>query len=307
MPDKHAMPYDRSLAARARWQNPEYRARTLAALSAPEVVAKKVASLRAAKAETSNETRMRLSEAARRRWNKLSYRRNRVGIARQLTDEERERARQQCLVTMQTPDVRERRQQSCAQAMVRRAKRQLAILTTLEAEIGLTRDCRDIGLLRRVLDQGVYRDHLARYLSIPTTTLRDWIKCGCKPRARRLALALGTLASLVQLAYAAPPPPGTEDYDVLMPYASEIANAHEDDYKEWRCCDIADGTLVDVKTVGNVYFVSPRVDRIPYAHPGTWYEVRPETVLHKWRNPTGEPIAWFFNGTVRCFAPPIGG
>ena len=63
------------------------------------------------------------------------------------------------------------------------------------------------------------------------------------------------LALLPSIAFAAPPPKGSEEYVIMHPHGDWIATQH--DRKGRWCCQISDGALVNVRTHGDDYQVSP--------------------------------------------------
>lgn len=103
-------------------------------------------------------------------------------------------------------------------------------------------------------------------------------------------------------AWANPPPPDSEDAKVLSGYRAWVESQNTQD--GYLCCSIADGRLVDARIKDGHWQVR--------FHPGNdigaptdWVVVDENAVLRK-PNPTGYPIAWWFLGQVRCFAPPSG-
>lgn len=98
---------------------------------------------------------------------------------------------------------------------------------------------------------------------------------------------------------AAPPPEGSEDWEIMHPYADWIQ--HQNGAQGW-CCDVADGRPVDARMSQNhwqVRLLHP--ETLPNA-PAGWVDVPDNALLHG-RNPIGFPIAWFYHGAVRCFIP----
>lgn len=141
----------------------------------------------------------------------------------------------------------------------------------------------------------------------------------------RLALVLSLLPTL---AFAAPPPVGSDDWNGMAPFRSWIAGQH-DAIGRW-CRDIGGGRPVEaVISAGN-----PVADEAPHTGPETqpmqsgrviieprwwvhvtqahfpdepdrWMPVPDEKVTRN-ANPTGMPILWLYQGRVQCFAPPNG-
>ena len=124
----------------------------------------------------------------------------------------------------------------------------------------------------------------------------------------------GVLVLLAVPALAAPPPTDSEDYQALHPYSKWIEGVQTPD-KHSVCCNEADGRTVDYRTQGERYQIKfrhpesltapswPGADSHP--PPDGWIDVPPEAVL-RIENPTGESIAWWWNGVVRCFLPASG-
>ncbi len=126
------------------------------------------------------------------------------------------------------------------------------------------------------------------------------------PVATAMAMAL-----LVRAADAAPPPPDSEDGQIMAPYQSWIisrADRHNN-----ACCDIGDGrpveadmvTVVDEDDVKRTHWRA----HVTPAHfpdqPDHWVVVPDEKIVPG-ANPTGSPILWLYKGLVQCFAPPAG-
>jgi hypothetical protein len=115
----------------------------------------------------------------------------------------------------------------------------------------------------------------------------------------KLAATLWLLLGLT--AMAAPPPVGSDDYEIMHDYATWIEHQHTADGR-W-CCTVADGRPVAARIKGDhwqVFISSRQFDQAPNA----WVDVPADRVIRA-ANPVGVPIAWFFR-TVLCFAPPGG-
>jgi hypothetical protein len=111
-----------------------------------------------------------------------------------------------------------------------------------------------------------------------------------------MLLLTAFLSSAVQ---AAPPPEGSEDWEIMRPYADWIQ--HQNGPMGW-CCDVADGRPVDARMTESHWQVRLlHSEALPNAPPG-WVDVPDDALLHG-QNPTGFPIAWFYHGGVRCFIP----
>jgi hypothetical protein len=117
------------------------------------------------------------------------------------------------------------------------------------------------------------------------------------------ALLAAALALLPAIAVGNPPPPGSEDAQLLGPYGQAIHDAQRPE--GGRCCDVPDGTAVDARIAGDHWEVKFRNARFPDAPKG-WTPVPDGAVLRSWSNPTGEAIVWWYFGSIRCFAPASG-
>ncbi len=127
------------------------------------------------------------------------------------------------------------------------------------------------------------------------------------PRARTATLAAPAFALVAALgiahaAHAAPPPVGSDDWQIMHPYAEWVTSQH--DRRGYWCCDIDDGRPVDAKIVGDHWEVHITKAHFP-DEPDHWLAV-PETKITAGGNPTGTPIVWLLHGHVQCFAPPDG-
>jgi hypothetical protein len=132
-------------------------------------------------------------------------------------------------------------------------------------------------------------------------------------------------------AQAAPPPVGSEDWELMHPFVDWVTSQH--DQKGFWCCDIGDGRPTEA-------CVSDREPKLnannewdcPHGDGGDdawWVHIDPVhwqgdpseqfgviNVVHwarvpadkvtKGGNPTGVPILWLLHGNVQCFAPPGG-
>ncbi|MBN9510369.1 MAG: hypothetical protein J0I21_14805 [Alphaproteobacteria bacterium] len=122
--------------------------------------------------------------------------------------------------------------------------------------------------------------------------------------ARPLSGAAGflTIALLAAPAHAAPPPEGSEDWQIMHPYAEWVRTQR--DRQGFWCCDIGDGRPVEARIRGDHWeaHVTPKHFPEEQDH---WVVV-PESKITPDRNPTGVPILWLLHGRVQCFAPPDG-
>ncbi len=103
-------------------------------------------------------------------------------------------------------------------------------------------------------------------------------------------------------AFAAPPDPGSDDWNVMLPYQEWIQGQHDNLGRS--CCSIADGRPVDVRIRDGHWEVHITKQHFP-DEDDRWVGVPDEKVIRS-ANPTGVPIVWFSWGRVLCFAPPDG-
>ena len=127
---------------------------------------------------------------------------------------------------------------------------------------------------------------------------------------RRSILSLTVFALSVVPADAAPPPAGSEDAEMMAPMHDWINSARNP--QGWLCCSEADARPVDVRTRGDHYevrFMHP--DELPDPKPVGWQTVPADAIMRDEHGraipaPEGVPVAWWYNGVVRCFAVPGG-
>lgn len=99
-------------------------------------------------------------------------------------------------------------------------------------------------------------------------------------------------------ALAAPPPVGSEDWQVLAPHAAWITGLRRGGVS---CCDLADGRPVEARSRGEGWQVRFRPGQLEGA-PVDWVDVPAEAVI-RGENPVGLPVAFWYGGQVRCFVP----
>jgi hypothetical protein len=118
-------------------------------------------------------------------------------------------------------------------------------------------------------------------------------------------LLAAALVALPSAAHAAPPPVGSDDWNVMAPYAQWVTTQHAEN-GNW-CCDISDGRPVDARINAEGHWEAHVTsEHWPLAH-DHWVEVPDVRVLHT-ANPTGLPIMWYSVPAdhVYCFAPGSG-
>lgn len=103
-------------------------------------------------------------------------------------------------------------------------------------------------------------------------------------------------------ARAAPPPEGSEDWQIMHPYVEWVTSQH--DRRGFWCCDIGDGRPVDARTIDDHWQVHVTPQHF-LGQPDHWLNV-PDDKIIKGSNPIGLPILWLLHGNVQCFAPPDG-
>lgn len=118
-----------------------------------------------------------------------------------------------------------------------------------------------------------------------------------------LAGAVLALIGLTDMCLAAPPPVGSEDWQLMSPYRGEIERAEAESGA--RCCDWGDGRPVEARRAGQGWQVRFREGNAIGAPAGVWLDV-PEAALVLAANPVGVPIAWWRRdgqggGRVVCF------
>ncbi len=138
----------------------------------------------------------------------------------------------------------------------------------------------------------------------------------------RLVILAGVL--IAGPAIAAPPPVGSDDWNIMAPYAKWVTTQH-DSIGRW-CCDIGDGRPVDARIHDDHWEAHITRDHFP-DEPERWVVV-PDSKINKEGNPTGSAIIWVLPdldctatgpmyspssckpsgrpGVVQCFAPPSG-
>ena len=112
-------------------------------------------------------------------------------------------------------------------------------------------------------------------------------------------------ALLAAPAFAAPPSMDSDDWRIMGPHAAWIESQHTSDGK--LCCSVADARPVDARISGNhwqVHFLHPETLTTTAAQPlpREWEDV-PDGAILRGVNPSGQPLAWWYQGVVRCFAP----
>jgi hypothetical protein len=119
-----------------------------------------------------------------------------------------------------------------------------------------------------------------------------------------LAVALAvSIGALLPCARSAPPPDSPTTYRHWFQSQSNSKNQ--------LCCSIADGRILRLDQVRQtdrgwevqLPDVMPRSAGMDEVRVGDWIRVPPENILYT-ENPTGQPVAWFYNGEVRCFVLP---
>jgi hypothetical protein len=110
-------------------------------------------------------------------------------------------------------------------------------------------------------------------------------------RAARAGLVAVLLGLAVPGARAAPPPVGSEDWQIMAPFSGWIRGLQHEGVV---CCTMADGRPVQARSQGDRWQVKWRPGQLEGA-PTDWVE-----------NPTGMPIAFWLAGVIRCFVPPGG-
>ncbi len=120
-----------------------------------------------------------------------------------------------------------------------------------------------------------------------------------KPEMAVAALLLGSLLGAAAPAFAKPPPGADLS---LAPWYQSLAQP----YTGYPCCSVADCRPVQYRTVGDHF--EAFIDRRSFGAdaPEAWVRVPPWNVLHRRDNPTGEAVACWYNGEIRCFVEGAG-
>lgn len=120
-----------------------------------------------------------------------------------------------------------------------------------------------------------------------------------RPRTRAILLWAAILlatAAWIALAHAKPPPGADPDSPMAAWYQS-LAQPETG----YPCCSVADCRPVQYRTVGDRY--EAFIDRKSFgaSAPDDWVRVPKAHVLRRHDNPTGEAVACWFIGEIRCF------
>jgi len=99
-------------------------------------------------------------------------------------------------------------------------------------------------------------------------------------------------------ANAAPPPVGTEDYNIMMPYAAWVVQ--QKTQSGLSCCDIADGRPVNIRSTAHGWEAYISKTKFGSSAPDAWLPIPDSAILHV-ANPTGVAVAWWYMGSIRCF------
>lgn len=107
-------------------------------------------------------------------------------------------------------------------------------------------------------------------------------------------------------AQAAPPPVGSEDYELMHPYAEWVETQHND--KGYWCCNWSDGRTTDARINADGHWeVHLTRQHFPDLSADKWMIVPDDKVLHH-GNPVGIPIVWYSArmDLIYCFDPASG-
>ncbi len=120
-----------------------------------------------------------------------------------------------------------------------------------------------------------------------------------KPGMVVAALLLGPLLDAAAPAFAKPPPGADPS---LAPWFQSLAQPDTG----YPCCSVADCRTVQYRAVADHF--EAFIDRRSFGGdaPEAWVAVPPANVLHRRDNPTGEAVACWFNGEIRCFVEGAG-
>ena len=121
-----------------------------------------------------------------------------------------------------------------------------------------------------------------------------------------IRIALAFLLMTTAAVDAAPPPVGSEDWQIMHPFHEWIITQHAEN-GNW-CCDFSDGRPVDARVNADGRWEA----HVTPAHwpgvPDHWLVIPDDRVLHS-GNPVGVPILWYnappFDAAF-CFVPANG-
>lgn len=112
------------------------------------------------------------------------------------------------------------------------------------------------------------------------------------------------LCMFIAIAHAAGPAPGSDDWQIMQPFAEQISRLR---MHGSFCCAAADGRPVDAQRGGKSstgWQVRFRRGNGIGAPAGVWLDVPADAVdPSSPPNPVGVPIAWYRAGAIRCFWP----
>ncbi len=117
------------------------------------------------------------------------------------------------------------------------------------------------------------------------------------------ALVLATIG-VAGTAHAAPPPVGSDDWNIMHPYAEWVTTQH--DRRGYWCCDIGDGRPVEARIAADGSHWEVHITKTHFPDEPDHWLVVPDGKITAGGNPTGTPIVWLLHGNVQCFAPPDG-
>ena len=111
-----------------------------------------------------------------------------------------------------------------------------------------------------------------------------------------IAVLLVLLALSVRLVRAAPPV-GSDPNGPMAHWYQSLAMPGT----SYSCCSAADCRNVQYRSAGDHF--EAFIDRKSFGEgaPNDWIAVPPEHVLHRHDNPTGEAVACWYDGEIRCF------
>jgi len=120
-----------------------------------------------------------------------------------------------------------------------------------------------------------------------------------KPGIAVAALLLGPLLGAAVPACAAPPPGADLS---LAPWFQSLAQPDTG----YPCCSVADCRTVQYRAVADHF--EAFIDRRTFGAdaPDAWVAVPSANVLRRRDNPTGEAVACWYNGEIRCFVEGAG-
>jgi hypothetical protein len=114
--------------------------------------------------------------------------------------------------------------------------------------------------------------------------------------------ALLLLCAFASVARAAPPPVGSDDWNIMKGYEKWVIEQH-DTLGRW-CCSTEDARPVEARINDDHWEAHVRPEQFP-GEADRWVIIPPEKII-KAGNPVGVALLWLYQGRPQCFSPPDG-